>query len=107
MPTSPQGPSRRTFLASTVSALEGIRLDLLRLQMGSVGIESVTASLDAARRIGAEIAFAADAQSEVERVLREGAMPDRRALDAPYVSASEDEEDDADTPINGVPATRG
>ncbi|MES2180414.1 MAG: serine/threonine-protein kinase [Gemmatimonadota bacterium] len=94
-------------LASTVSALEGIRLDLLRLQMGSVGIESVTASLEAAQRMGVEIALAADAQSEVERILREGAMPDRRALDAPYSPESEHEDDDADTPIEGVPATRG
>jgi hypothetical protein len=43
-------------LATTVTALETIRLDLLRLQMGSAGIESVTASLDAPRRGGDRIA---------------------------------------------------
>ncbi len=33
-------------LAATVAALESIRLDLLRLQMGSAPVESVTATLD-------------------------------------------------------------
>ncbi len=56
-------------LAATVSALEMIRLDLLRLQMGSVGIESVTASLDAARAVGEQLAQAVAAQDEVERLL--------------------------------------
>ena len=43
-------------LAQTIAALESIRLDLLRLQMGSVGVESVTASLAAAQRVGTQIA---------------------------------------------------
>ena len=38
-------------LAQTIAALESIRLDLLRLQMGRVGVESVTASLAAAQRV--------------------------------------------------------
>ena len=42
-------------LTATVSALESIRLDLLRLQMGSAKVESVTATLDAARQIGDRI----------------------------------------------------
>jgi serine/threonine-protein kinase len=79
-------------LATTVAALENIRLDLLRLQMGSAGIESVTASLDAARRVGDQIAESIAAQAAVEQLLRE----DRPALEA----GSED----ADTPIGGVSA---
>jgi serine/threonine-protein kinase len=91
-------------LAATVGAIENIRLDLLRLQLGSSGIESVTASLDAARRIGQQIGESLDAQREVERLLRHpttsgpvrGGMP---------LAAERD--DDADTPVSGVPATRG
>jgi hypothetical protein len=56
-------------LAQTIAALESIRLDLLRLQMGRVGVESVTASLAAAQRVGAQIAFVVEARDEVERLL--------------------------------------
>ena len=77
-------------LATTVAALENIRLDLLRLQMGSAGLESVTASLDAARRVGDQIAESIAAQAAVEQLLRE----ERPALEA----ASDD------TPIGGVAA---
>ena len=93
-------------LSATVAALENIRLDLLRLQIGSAGIESVTASLEAARRIGAEIGRAVDAQREVETILRERPSSDARLLDAPY-SDETDESDDADTPVGGVPAAGG
>jgi len=79
-------------LATTVAALENIRLDLLRLQMGSAGIESVTASLDAARRVGDQIAESIAAQAAVEQLLRE----ERPALEA----GSEG----TDTPIGGVTA---
>ena len=79
-------------LATTVAALENIRLDLLRLQMGSAGLESVTASLDAARRVGDQIAESIAAQAAVEQLLREA----RPALEA--------EGDDTDTPIGGVAA---
>ena len=79
-------------LATTVAALENIRLDLLRLQMGSAGIESVTASLDAARRIGDQIAESLAAQAVVERLLRgeQDVVPP--------------DPDDSDTPIEGVAA---
>jgi len=80
-------------LATTVAALENIRLDLLRLQMGSAGIESVTASLDAARRVGDQIAESIAAQAAVEQLLRE----ERPALEA----GSEG----TDTPIGGVTAS--
>ena len=81
-------------LAATVAALENIRLDLLRLQLGSAGIESVTASLDAARHIGEQIAETLAAQAAVEALLA-----------APRPSSARD--DDADTPVTGVPAARG
>ncbi len=92
-------------LAATVTALENIRLDLLRLQMGSAGIESVTASLDAARQIGQQISDSLGAQAEVERLLRSASTSTRRDPEPHAVDASAD--DDADTPVNGVPATRG
>jgi serine/threonine-protein kinase len=85
-------------LAATVAALENIRLDLLRLQMGSAGLESVTASLDAARRIGAQIAESLDAQNEVERLL----LDDRL-----HARTTPMEGRDSDTPIAGVLAIRG
>jgi eukaryotic-like serine/threonine-protein kinase len=91
-------------LAATVAALESIRLDLLRLQIGSGGIESVTASLAAAQRVGEQIALAVDSQAEVERVLRD--TRPHAAAPKPVIDEAE-EEDDADTPIGGVPATRG
>src|SRR4029079_6268544 len=77
-------------LAATVAALENIRLDLLRLQMGSAGIESVTASLDAARRVCDQISQSIAAQAAVEQLLRE----ERPALEA----------EGDDTPIGGVAA---
>jgi eukaryotic-like serine/threonine-protein kinase len=91
-------------LAATVAALESIRLDLLRLQIGSGGIESVTASLAAAQRVGEQIGLAVESQAEVERMLRD-TQP--RALEPVAEAADEEEDDDADTPVGGVPATRG
>jgi serine/threonine protein kinase len=82
-------------LATTVAALENIRLDLLRLQMGSAGIESVTASLDAARRVGDQIAESIAAQAAVEQLLRE--QPPTLGSGA----------QDSDTPIDGVAAAQG
>jgi len=90
-------------LATTVSALESIRLDLLRLQLGSAGIESVTASLDAATRVGDQIEEAIAAQDAVERILRETPARGNRALPA----ADPSSDDQADTPIDGTPASRG
>ena len=57
-------------LAATVAALERIRLDLLRLQLGDGRIESITASLDAAREVASDLGAYADATEEVERSLR-------------------------------------
>jgi hypothetical protein len=98
-------------LAATVAAIEGIRLDLLRLQMGSTGIESVTASLDAARQISQRIGESLEAQREVELLLRRTPVTDALVtLAAPEQvddDADDDVDDDADTPVSGVPATSG
>jgi hypothetical protein len=116
-------------LAQTIAALESIRLDLLRLQLGSVGVESVTASLAAAQRVGTQIAIVVEAQDEVERLLQTDpvriprlaplarddrglAAPARddseaRVTDSSQAPGDDGEDDDADTPINGVPATTG
>ncbi|MEO7713406.1 MAG: serine/threonine-protein kinase [Gemmatimonadaceae bacterium] len=85
-------------LSATVTAIENIRLDLLRLQIGSAGIESVTASLDAARMIGDRIRESVDAQEEVEGLLR------RPSVTSSHKYEQESADDDADTPTNGVPA---
>ena len=90
-------------LSATVVAIENIRLDLLRLQMGSAGIESVTASLEAAQRVGEQIAIAADAQAEVEHLLK----PSRTLRGDTDAMDEESDDDDAHTPVGGVPATRG
>jgi hypothetical protein len=89
-------------LAATVGALENIRLDLLRLRMGSAGLESVTASLDAARHIGERIGDSVMAQDAVESLLRDV----RTSPPAPALE-HDAERDDDDTPVEGVPATRG
>ena len=86
-------------LAATVSALESIRLDLLRLQMGSAPIASVTATLDAARQIGDRIGESIAANIEVDRLLASSRTL-TGAIDA--LDAGLDDED-VDTPIHGVP----
>ena len=52
-------------LASSVAALEGIRLDLLRLHAGASDLAPLTTLIDAARAMGDDIARLADAQREV------------------------------------------
>ena len=79
-------------LTATVAAIESVRLDLLRLQMGTATVQSVTASLEAAERIGREIERAVGAHAEIEALL---------------LSSGDVEDDDADTPVSGVPAARG
>ena len=68
----------------------------------------MTASLAAAQRVGAQIAFVVEARDEVERLLEadvaglrgSGAVGQRKP-------EADTEDDDADTPIDGVPATTG
>src|SRR6185436_10494438 len=57
-----------TRLADSVAALEGIRLDLLRLHAGAGDLTPLTTLMDAARLIGEELSRLADAQREVEGV---------------------------------------
>jgi tRNA A-37 threonylcarbamoyl transferase component Bud32 len=83
-------------LATTVAALESIRLDLLRLQMGAAGIDSVTASLEAARSIGDQIAESLAAQAAVEALLRDpSGSADARSTRRP------------DTPFDGLAIVAG
>ena len=85
-----------------MSALESIRLDLLRLQMGSAPIASVTATLDAARQIGDRIGESIAANIEVDRMLASSRTL-TGAIDA--LDAGLDDED-VDTPIHGVPVVQ-
>ena len=55
--------------ATTVAALENIRLNLLRLQLGDAPVGSVTTSLDAAHRVVAELDAYVDAAREVDRFI--------------------------------------
>ena len=57
-------------LAESVAALEGIRLDLLRLHAGAGDLAPLTTLMDAARRIGDDLNRLAEAQQEVEDVAR-------------------------------------
>jgi hypothetical protein len=56
-------------LAATVASLENVRLGLLRLQLGNVQVESVTAALEAAQRIADDVGRHVDAESELAAML--------------------------------------
>jgi serine/threonine-protein kinase len=56
----------KEHLADSVAALEGIRLDLLRLHAGSSDLAPLTTLLDAARLIGEDLSRLAEAQQEAE-----------------------------------------
>jgi serine/threonine-protein kinase len=56
-------------LAESVAALEGIRLDLLRLHAGAGDLAPLTTLLDAARQIGDDASRLAEAQREIEGAL--------------------------------------
>ncbi|MBW8770093.1 MAG: serine/threonine protein kinase [Gemmatimonadetes bacterium] len=53
-------------LAESVAALEGIRLDLLRLHAGASDLAPLTTLIDAARLLGEDVRRLADAQREVD-----------------------------------------
>ncbi len=55
-----------TRLADSVAALEGIRLDLLRLHAGAGDLAPLTTLMDAARLLGEDLRRLAEAQEEVE-----------------------------------------
>jgi serine/threonine-protein kinase len=62
------------LLTESVAALEGIRLDLLRLHAGAGDLAPLTTLIDAARLLGEDVRRLADAQREVD------AAPVRRRL---------------------------
>ena len=61
-----------SHLAETVAALEGIRLDLLRLHANADDLAPLTTLLDAARLLGEDMSRLASAQQEVEGRLGAG-----------------------------------
>ena len=65
--------TRRTaasaHLAASVAALEGIRLDLLRLHAGAGDLAPLTTLIDAARLLGEDVSRLADAQREVDAAI--------------------------------------
>ena len=62
-------------LAAAVTALENIRLSLLRLKAGTGTVSELTADLSAAQRVEDALAFAAAARQEVETLLAPPAQP--------------------------------
>jgi predicted Ser/Thr protein kinase len=65
-------------LAASVAALEGIRLDLLRLHAGASDLAPLTTLMDAARAMGDDIARLADAQRQLD-----GPPPSLRRIATP------------------------
>ncbi|MBK6423811.1 MAG: hypothetical protein IPF77_16675 [Gemmatimonadetes bacterium] len=63
-----QRARRRT--ADSVAALEGVRLDLLRLHANASDLAPLTTLLEAARQLGEEAGRLADAQREVDDATR-------------------------------------
>jgi serine/threonine-protein kinase len=59
-----------TQLAASVAALEGLRLDLLRLHAGAGDLQPLTTLIDAARLVGDDLGRLAEAQREVETAVR-------------------------------------
>jgi serine/threonine-protein kinase len=55
-------------LAESVAALEGIRLDLLRLHAGAGDLGPLTTLMDAARLLGEDVGRLADARKEIDDV---------------------------------------
>jgi serine/threonine-protein kinase len=57
-------------LADSVSALEAVRLDLLRLHGGAVDLKPITTVLEAARELGEQLDRLSAAQREVDDIAR-------------------------------------
>jgi serine/threonine-protein kinase len=55
-----------THLGESVAALEGIRLDLLRLHAGAADLAPLTTLMDAARLVGEDLHRLAEAQREAD-----------------------------------------
>ena len=65
----------RRDLAQSVSALEAVRIDLLRLHGGAGDLRPITTMLEAARELGQELDRLTDAQREVEREVKRVERP--------------------------------
>ena len=61
--------SAAAHLAESVAALEGIRLDLLRLHAGASDLAPLTTLIDAARLLGDDVRRLVDAQPEVDAAI--------------------------------------
>ncbi len=68
-------------LADSVAALEGIRLDLLRLHAGGGDLSPLTTLMDAARALGDDARRLAEAQREVDETT--GRKPGVRQIATP------------------------
>jgi predicted Ser/Thr protein kinase len=68
----------RTALGQAVAALEGIRLDLLRLHAGANDLAPLTTLIEAARLIGDDVSRLADAQRAAEQIVAPGRVDARR-----------------------------
>ena len=66
-------------LAESVAALEGIRLDLLRLHAGASDLAPLTTLLEAARLLGEDVNRLADAEREVDAGLARVRLPGAHA----------------------------
>jgi serine/threonine-protein kinase len=64
-------------LAASVAALEGIRLDLLRVHAGAGDLAPLTTLMDAAREIGEDLGRLVEAQREVDAGVRGRESDDR------------------------------
>ncbi|HEU4828479.1 MAG TPA: serine/threonine-protein kinase [Gemmatimonadales bacterium] len=69
-------------LSETVAALEGIRLDLLRLHAGAGDLAPLTTLIDAARLLGDQAGRLAEAQREVDDAI-DGRSPEVMPASAP------------------------
>ena len=56
-------------LAESVAALEGIRLDLLRLHAGAGDLAPLTTLIDAARLLGEDVSRLANARREADKAV--------------------------------------
>jgi len=70
-------------LAESVAALEGIRLDLLRLHAGAGDLAPLTTLMEAARGIGEDLSRLAEAQQEAESAAGRRAGAERTPTRAP------------------------
>ena len=62
-------------LADLVSALESMRLDLLRLRAGQLSADSITQNVDTARQLGEDVDHLLSGQAAVDEMLRDASEP--------------------------------